>query len=137
MSRCPDGTQEHGELCYELYRNELSRVDAKATCQRTGGELVSINSQLEQDFIAYISQALTLGNHTMIQSLISVNLFIFSSNTDQDCKKIMIKNIYKKLIFKIYSEFKNCNRFFYFKNNSQTFPPVFIQLQITINSERM
>jgi len=55
MSRCPDGTQEHGELCYELYRNELSRVDAKATCQRTGGELVSINSQLEQDFIAYIS----------------------------------------------------------------------------------
>ena len=54
LGSCPRGWEKFDKNCY-LFRegDQQTWTAARAACQRQGGNLVSITSRQEQDYIAY------------------------------------------------------------------------------------
>lgn len=51
-ARCADGYKEYNNKCWKLFMdNPISWYDARTTCQMENGELATINSQEEMDFV--------------------------------------------------------------------------------------
>ncbi|XP_013397759.1 uncharacterized protein LOC106164412 [Lingula anatina] len=50
--RCGDGWTEFGDSCYQASTTKVTWPDARAACQKLGGELVSIQNAAEQAFVS-------------------------------------------------------------------------------------
>jgi len=55
---CPKGWSSHGQKCYKLFQNKLSWYDAYFYCRREGGNLVSVHSKAENEFVARLDSDL-------------------------------------------------------------------------------
>ena len=58
VAGCPVGWSTRGQKCYKLFRNPLSWHDAEVYCQGEGGNLVSVHSKAENEFVARLDSAL-------------------------------------------------------------------------------
>ena len=56
ISGCDSSWTQYGSHCYRFYQEQLTWSDAKARCEREGGDLTSIHSAEENQFLATISQ---------------------------------------------------------------------------------
>ena len=55
--KCPEGWLTHPEgTCFREFTEKLSWNSAESKCQQFGGDLVSITSQAEQDYVLSIIQ---------------------------------------------------------------------------------
>ena len=48
---CPEGFEARGHYCYGVEREELPFPEAQRMCWEHGGEIVSVHSQADLDFI--------------------------------------------------------------------------------------
>jgi len=57
---CPNSWSwsTHGKKCYKLFQNRLGWYDAEAFCQGEGGNLVSVHSKAENEFVARLDSDL-------------------------------------------------------------------------------
>ncbi|CAB4041304.1 Hypothetical predicted protein, partial [Paramuricea clavata] len=51
---CPFSWIEYGMSCYQLNKDTKSNYRAASTCQRSGGDLTNIDTNVEQAFILTI-----------------------------------------------------------------------------------
>lgn len=59
---CPDGWSEFNQSCFQLIESLMSWTSASVNCQQLGGNLTSIHSQEENDFIDTMISAVTLND---------------------------------------------------------------------------
>ena len=52
---CQTGWVPYGYACYKLYTTKARWTDARTSCNRDSGELVSIHSETENSFVYYLS----------------------------------------------------------------------------------
>jgi len=57
---CPNSWSwsNHGKKCYKLFQNRLGWYDAEVFCQGEGGNLVSVHSKAENEFVARLDSDL-------------------------------------------------------------------------------
>ena len=51
VAGCPVGCSTRGQKCYKFFEKPLSRHDDEVTCQGEGGNLVSVHSKAENEFV--------------------------------------------------------------------------------------